>query len=149
MVEHSMLQLDVLRCKVEVSNLQLDVLRCVFDDCNLQLDVLHCVFDDDLAQPLCFAMVIFRTCNTSHTKRTNMNRPRLAVDNLQKKSQNICVLSSKVEWDELAPRRERSDPYQVLCLCTKMKWQKSAAERDAATEVSTPDKPEEKQLPSS
>ena len=31
----------------------------------------------------------------------------------------------------------------------KMKWQKSAAERDAATEVSTPDKPEEKQLPSS
>ena len=31
----------------------------------------------------------------------------------------------------------------------KMKWQKSAAERDAATEVSTQDKPEEKQLPSS
>ena len=30
----------------------------------------------------------------------------------------------------------------------KMKWQKSAAERDAATEVSTSDKPEEKQLPS-
>ena len=69
------------------------VLRCVFDDCNLQLDVLRCVFDDDLAQPLCFAMVIFRKCNTSHAKRTNMNRPRLAVDNLQKKiTKHMCFI---------------------------------------------------------
>ena len=93
MVEHSMLQLDVLRCKVEVSNLQLDVLQCVFDDCNVQLNVLRCVFDDDLAQPLCFAMVILRKFNTSHLKRTNMIRPRLAVESLQKKiTKHMCFI---------------------------------------------------------
>ena len=88
-----MLQLNVLRCKVEMSSLQLDVVRCVFDDCNVQLDVLRCVFDDDLAQPLCFAMVIFRKCSTSHLKRMNMNRSRLAVMSLQKKrTKHVCFI---------------------------------------------------------
>ena len=88
-----MLRLDVLRCNVEVSNLRFDVLRYVFEDCNVQLDVLRCVFDDDLAQPLCFAMVILRKCNTSHLKRTNMNRPRLAVESLQKKiTKHMCFI---------------------------------------------------------
>ena len=73
--------------------MQLDVLQCVFDDCNVQLNVLRCVFDDDLAQPLCFAMVILRKFNTSHLKRTNMIRPRLAMESLQKKiTKHICFI---------------------------------------------------------
>ena len=37
----------------------------------------------------------------------------------------MCVLLTEVLRATVAPRRERTDPHQVLCLATKMKWQKS------------------------
>ena len=111
-----MLQLDVLRCKAEVSSLQLDVLRCVFDDCNVQLNVLRCVFDDDLAQPLCFAKVIFRKRNTPHLKRMNINRPRLAVRSLQKKITYVFyhrkLTEPKPSRSEIEADRSRAETQQ-------------------------------------